>query len=148
MPIPALDENGVLPPGIYDCALEEIAARFGSFQESDRRPRLFAILRSFLAEVQASGLVLAVIIDGSFVSVKPAPEDIDLVLIVHASHDQDANLLPSQYNVVSKRRVRRRFGFDILVARVGDENYEHIVKFYQQVRLRPDLRKGVLRLTL
>jgi hypothetical protein len=32
MPIPPLDEDGLLPEGIHECSLEEIRARFGSFQ--------------------------------------------------------------------------------------------------------------------
>ena len=40
MPIPLLNENGLLPMGIHICILEEIRQRFGRFQGSDRRPHL------------------------------------------------------------------------------------------------------------
>ena len=57
MPIPFLDEHGFLPAGIHDCTLEEIKARFGSFQTTDRRPQLFAKLEAFLAEARAARMV-------------------------------------------------------------------------------------------
>jgi len=41
MPIPELDARGLLPEGIHPCSMSEIAQRFGRFQRSDRRCRLF-----------------------------------------------------------------------------------------------------------
>src|SRR5437899_2724406 len=117
MPIPALNVDGLLPVGIYECTLSEIKARFGVFQGNDQRLRLFAKLESFLAEARAAGLVRSVLVDGSFVTSKPNPNDIDLVVVVLPGHDYTADLLPSQYNVLSKFRVRRRFGFDMVAVR-------------------------------
>lgn len=148
MPIPALNDRGFLPEGIHDCAIEEAQARFGVFQDSDRRPQLWVKLLEFLREVSSSGIVEAVLIDGSFVSGKPAPNDIDLILVVSAAHDFSADLTPVEYNVLSKRRVVRRYGFDVLVARAGSEEYRRYAAFFQQVRLEPEGWKGKLRLTL
>lgn len=44
MPIPALNRDGVLPEGVFDCTLEEVRERFGAFSGSDCRVRLFARL--------------------------------------------------------------------------------------------------------
>ena len=63
--IPSLDANGLLPPGIFDCSLDEVKARFGSFQESDRRPHLFQRLAELVAAMQRSQLFEALLIDGS-----------------------------------------------------------------------------------
>ncbi len=35
MPVPELDANGVLPAGVFDCTLAEVAQRFGGFEEGD-----------------------------------------------------------------------------------------------------------------
>ncbi|MBI1924574.1 hypothetical protein HYR99_10015 [Candidatus Poribacteria bacterium] len=78
MPIPNFDEKGLLPPGVHDCSLEEIMERFGTFQVTDCRVGLYAQLQAFLEEVRSTRLAVAVIVDGSFVTSKPAPEDIDL----------------------------------------------------------------------
>jgi len=87
MPIPALDQYGLLPDGIHDCTLEEAAGRFGTFQGSDRRPRLWARFMAFVREAKACGLVEAVLVNGSFVTAEPRPNDIDLVLALAPGHD-------------------------------------------------------------
>ena|SRR5437867_2405026 len=148
MPIPALNENGFLPPGVHECSLDEIRTRFGSFQSTDRRPKLFATLLVFVAEARASEIVVALLINGSFTSDKPDPNDIDLVLVLRQEHSYLADLPPSQYNVVSKRRVRKRHGFDVLLARQGTEEENDAVGFYQQVRGRRTSRKGLLKVGL
>lgn len=119
MTIPLLDEHGFLPVGVHDCTLDELKGRFGSFQLSDRRPQLFARLEAFLSEARASQLVASVVVDGSFVTAKPEPNDIGLIVELVATHDFAADLSPAECNVVSKQRVQRRFGFDMLLAREG-----------------------------
>jgi len=59
--IPQLDSSGLLPTGIHDCALNDLRARFDSFQGSDARPRLMAKLEAFVDEVRASGIVRALV---------------------------------------------------------------------------------------
>jgi len=73
---------------------------------------------------------------------------VDLVLVLAAGHDLRADLSPDEYNVVSRRQVRQRFGFDLVVVRAGTLEYGEAVAFFQQVRLRPGLSKGILRLQL
>ena len=72
--IPPLNEYGWLPEGIYDCTLDEAAARFGEFQISDRRPRLWARFTEFMGEVKACDLMEAVLLDGSFVTANGRPK--------------------------------------------------------------------------
>jgi hypothetical protein len=148
MSIPAFDAAGRLPEGIHDCTLEEAEARFGSFRGSDRRPHLWARLREFLQEAGKCGLVGAVLINGSFATSKPDPNDIDLILVVKSTHDFSVDLQPSQYNVLSKRRVHRRYGFDLLVARDDSKELRRYCEFFQQVRFEPGQRKGIVRLRL
>ena len=90
----------------------------------------------------------SVLLDGSFVTAKPAPRDVDLIVVVSGDHDFSAELTAAEYNVVSKRSVFRRYGFDLLVAREDSEEYRRYLSFFQQVRLEPHLRKGILRLVL
>jgi hypothetical protein len=148
MPIPLVDEQGFLPIGIHECSLAEIKTRFGSFQGSDRRPELFDKLIGYLSEAKISGVVISVVIDGSFATSKPDPNDIDLVLELKGDHNFAADLSPVEYNVVSKRHVHRRYGFDLLVARSGSAEYERWTEFFQQVRLEPGRRKGILRVRI
>ena len=148
MPIPDIDESGLLPSGIHDCALEEIGVRFGSFQKTDRRPRLYEQLKAYVQEMRSSGSVVAVVIDGSFVTTSQSPADIDLVLVLSKDHDLTVDPSPMQYNVLSSRQVRARYGFDVFVARETSKEYEEYVEFFQQVRGEPGLRKGVLKVEI
>ena len=148
MPIPPLDQNGLLSAGIHDCTLEELKGRFGSFQINDQRPKLFQKLLAFVGEARAAGFGRCVLIDGSFVTAKADPNDIDLVLVLPPTHDLKLDLTPAQYNLVSKRSVQKRYGFDIVAVRENTTEYDEAAAFFQQVRGQPALRKGLLRLAI
>lgn len=145
MSIPDLNEDGFLPEGIHETSLEEVRELFGRFRTTDWRPALFAKLSEFMIAARSAGLVAYVIVNGSFVTAKDEPADIDLILVVRPDHDFHADLKPFEYNVLSRRRVRGRFRFDILVAPEGSVRYEQYVNFFQQVKERPGLRKGILK---
>src|SRR5437763_736304 len=100
MAIPDFDGEGLLPPGVYDCTLEEIGERFGRFQRSDCRPVLFGKLRTFIGELQSSGLAREVIVNGSFTTAEEDPRDIDMVVVLRPDHDFAAQLPPFAYNVL------------------------------------------------
>lgn len=148
VPIPHLRETGLLPEGLHDATLEEVAACFGGFQDSDRRPRLWVEFSAFYREAKASGIIELLLLDGSFVTAKAVPNDIDVVVVVFATHDFSADLPPRQYNILAQRQVRRRFGLDIVVVKNGTDNLAQAVAFFTQVRQQPDVRKGLLRLRL
>jgi hypothetical protein len=66
-----------LPAGIYDCTLDEAGERFGSFQRGVQRRQLWDRFVQFMGEVMDCGLVDAILVDGSFVTAKAEPCDID-----------------------------------------------------------------------
>ena len=82
MSIPELNFHGLLPPGIHDCTIEEVGQQFGRFQWSDCRPNLFKRLQEYVHELQQSQIAEALILDGSFVTGKPNPNDIDIILVL------------------------------------------------------------------
>ena len=124
MRIPDFTDLGLLPTGVHTCTIEEAQRRFGPFQASDRRPKLFQSLLSLLGEMQRTGLFVAVVLDGSFVTATATPNDIDLLLVVPRSHDWNRDPALHEYNVLSHRRFRRRFGFDAFVVTDGDADYD------------------------
>ena len=146
--LPPFNEHGLLPDGIHDCTLEEVESRFGSFQGSDRRPQLWAQFREFFREAKATGLVDAVLLNGSFVTGGAEPNDIDLILVVLAKHDFARDLSPAEYNVLSAQRVKQRHKLDVLVARENSDQYRRYLRLFQQVRLEPDQTKGIVRIKL
>ncbi len=148
MAIPALDEHGLLPAGVHDASLDEVAQRFGRFTGTDRRVQLHGALVQFAAEARQTGRVAALVVDGSFITGKPQPEDIDLIVVLHEQADFATEFRPDEYNVLSARRVRSRYPFDVRYATAEPEALQPLVDFFAQVRGRPELRKGMVRVTL
>lgn len=146
--IPSFDDVGVLPDGLHDCTIEEVGERFGRFQTSDRRLRLWGRLHDSINEAKTTGLIDAVLVDGSFVTATDAPNDIDLLLVVSAGRAFSVDLAPAAYNLLSQRYVRRHFGFDIVVVQEGSQNFDQAVSFFRQVKQRPGILKGLLRIKL
>jgi hypothetical protein len=50
--------------------------------------------------------------------------------------------------VLAQQRVRRRFSFDIVVAKMGTDNLAEAVAFFSQIRQRPGLKKGLVQVIL
>lgn len=149
MPIPELNENGLLPEGVYDCKLAEIGARFGRFQKTDRRVQLFAKLCALVEEEQRAGIAIELFIDGSCVTDKAAPGDIDLIIVVPAEYRSGGDLPPFRYNAISKQHLRQRYQFDVFVARQNSPLYNQQLDFFQQdSRATGHSKKGILRIKL
>ncbi|MBY0229364.1 MAG: hypothetical protein K2W96_08810, partial [Gemmataceae bacterium] len=108
------DEKGLLPPGVHEATLEEIGAVFGRLQRTDRRMTLVARLGQYVEALRKAGLSGWLVVDGSFVMTSvDTPEDIDGILVLPEAWDMEADLRPYQYNLVSKKAIRRDFRFDI-----------------------------------
>jgi len=145
--IPAFVAEGLLPEGVHNATLNEVEERFGRFQETDRRVRLFATLREFVSDLSAESVAEAIILDGSFVTAVTDPNDIDLLVLLRADHDFDAELRPATYALLSKRRAKRRYAMDVIPVPQGNSLEEWIEQFHA-VRNRPNLRKGLIRIRL
>lgn len=151
----ALNERGLLSDGVHDLILAEVGELFGRFQRSDRRMTLFRRLSAYVAEMLAVQPALTLYIDGSFVmATVDEPADVDLILILPESWEIAAELRPFEYNVISKSMVRKRYHFDLLVARESTEAERDVMAFFAQVNRKwiehfgwPDgLKKGIVRL--
>jgi len=74
MPLPDFNEAGELPPGEHEATLDEIEQRFG--RANARRRRLMDGLRRAAANL-ADAKVRKIWVDGSFITNKATPNDID-----------------------------------------------------------------------
>jgi predicted nucleotidyltransferase len=82
MSLPTFEEDGNLPPGIHQATLDEIIARFGN--SNRQRQNVSDTLRHIYRLASATGHLQRFIIFGSYVTKKPAPHDIDIVLVMDA----------------------------------------------------------------
>jgi hypothetical protein len=97
--------------------------------------------------MRRTGLFDFLVVDGSFVTANPAPNDVDLVAALHPGHDFERDLPVSEYALVSRSLLRRRFGFDVIIAERESHLYKTYIEF-SRVREFPDRRKGLLRVSL
>jgi hypothetical protein len=80
MPLPPFDHRGDLPEGVHRAALDEVLARFG--QDTPQRQLVTARLLRVYELARKTGKLERFIIFGSYVTAKPAPNDVDIVLIM------------------------------------------------------------------
>jgi hypothetical protein len=85
--IPLFNDDGYLPPGIHRATLEEIGLRFG--RESELRLAQMESLRWLIDLARRAG-VERIVVNGSFVTEKLEPNDVDCVLLIGAAFPHDA----------------------------------------------------------
>src|SRR5580658_7118352 len=92
--LPELIGQGELPPGVHRAGWEEFQGRF--CDSAPRRVWLSARLRALLDLAGATGELRRVFIWGSFVTAKPAPRDLDILLIMSEDFEVDRLSAPAQ----------------------------------------------------
>src|SRR5262245_11679120 len=80
MPLPAFDEQGDLPVGVHQATFDEVLTRFG--HGTLQRQLVTAQLMRIYELARATGKLLHFVIFGSYVTAKPAPNDIDIILVM------------------------------------------------------------------
>ncbi len=84
--IPEFGEHGYLPPGIHRCTDEELVGRFGD--GSPERQVETQELLEFLEWARRAG-IRRLIINGSYATARPAPNDVDIVMLPGAGYPCD-----------------------------------------------------------
>jgi len=141
--IPSPNVRGELPPGIHAATLDEIEAIFAM---TFRRRTLFDGLRRAVQNLQATG-VHRIFIDGSFVTTKADPNDIDGCWEWHSEVDVDR--LDPVFLDFSRHRqaMQEKYGVDFCIANwVEAGSGLTFLEFFQ--RNRSDEPKGIVMLTL
>ena len=80
MPLPELDSYGDLPIGVHQASLDEVIARFG--HGTSQRQLVTTRLLRVLKLAEGTGKLERFIIFGSYVTAKPNPNDVDIILIM------------------------------------------------------------------
>lgn len=149
MPVPTLVNAGLLPVGIHDATLEEIGQAFGI--QNDTRVEHFRNLKTFYKELEVFGpLIKGIFVDGSFVTSKPVPGDVDIVVV----HDEDDFLALDEHanaEFLYEDRAAERYKFDLFV----EYDVDTMVRFFQKVStdfalehgLSSGHMKGIIRVT-
>lgn len=84
-PLPAFNSDGDLPPGVYSATLAVVLARFG--RGSEQRRAVADRLRRIYQLAVSTGALARFVVFGSFVTAKPDPNDVDIVMLMEDSFD-------------------------------------------------------------
>lgn len=147
--IPALDEHGLLPPGIHDCSVDDLRHAFGT---SHRRMDLIGQLDRFIiTDYMRMKPGCPLIIDGSFVRKKEIPRDIDVAFDMEAYDLVESLALAIQVRQ-NHTHFEQAFNIDLHVRHPG---FTHDIGIYFQYlgekgaaecRLHARHHKGILRI--
>lgn len=148
MPIPQLNANGILPEGVHDCTLEEIRLAFASPGHSQRRRHLFREFELYVNRLRDWGWATEVHVDGSFVTGKSVPGDIDLAVCLRANYVSDAPKTETEQDLLDAQRVKRIFGFDIYYFPEDSPIREGVLFILTNDTRTPGQVRGLLRVQL
>lgn len=143
MLIPPFLENGLLPEGLHSSNPAEIEERFG--RASSRRKELFERLMYFMDLARHCGAT-KMLIDGSFVTSKPDPGDVDVVIRLGQTHEdliakQDMRALELE-RIFESREPKEAF------AAYYEDRWEDWIRFFSKVKGSATLCKGLVEIKL
>jgi hypothetical protein len=144
--IPQFTEEGLLPPGVHETDLKEIKEKLGW---SRKRRELLEGLEEAL-ELMGSCGVVRVYVDGSFVTDKDRPNDVDgcYDLAEDMSAEDLGRLAPIfPPNPTNRAATKRRFGVDLFPAAATElGSGQPFLRFFQTDR--EGHQRGVLSVEL
>ncbi|MFC3833840.1 MULTISPECIES: DUF6932 family protein [Deinococcus] len=160
--IPELDPNGLLPSGIY---LVSYLALLEKYQDDAIRSNFLNGLTLYMQSLRSLGCALAVYIDGSFVTSKDRPSDIDIVVELPKSNSHEmikARALDfweeNRWLIRRSDLIAQRFNLDCHfwepANQTGGQN--DLIDYFQRLRakdafdkgLPPDHRKGIVKVAI
>jgi hypothetical protein len=141
--IPPFRPDGYLPEGVYVCSETEVILRFGS--SGRRRRRLVLRLRRWIELGRQVG-ARRLLVDGSFVTAKEEPHDIDSVIFLPEDFLQqlERELVPALEleEMLLTRRPEELFAAE------DETDWQEWAIFFSQTREPDRRRKGLVEIRL
>lgn len=141
--IPPFRQDGYLPEGVYVCSEAEVLFRFGS--SSRRRRRLVLRLRRWIELGRQVG-ARRLLIDGSFVTAKAEPHDIDSVILLPDDFTQQLEREFTSALELEEMLLTRRP--EEIFAAEDETDWQEWVAFFSQTREVDRRRKGLVEIRL
>jgi hypothetical protein len=142
MPLPDFDPSGDLPPGVYRATLNEVTQRFGS---AGGQRRVSTRRLSHVYELaRRTGHLQRFVIFGSYVTARPSPNDIDVVLIMDDGFRLEECPIEDR-GLFDHAVAQARYGASIFWIRPGllfGESVEDFIAYWQLKR--DGSRRGIV----
>ncbi|MFW0717600.1 DUF6932 family protein [Pedobacter sp. N23S346] len=145
--IPLFDEEGYLPSGIYEASLTKFEAHFST---NLVRKNIFQGFLRLIADLKKVGCG-TVFVDGSYVTRKEYPKDID---VCWDDRGLDLNLviaaLPILWDLQHPRdRQQRQYRADVFPAFVTENGSKKMfLDFFQQIKGEEHKQKGIIKINI
>ena len=141
--IPKFCADGYLPEGLYLASKTEVMFRFGS--SSRRRRRLVLRIRRWIELARLIG-GLRLLIDGSFVTAKAEPDDIDAVILLPPDFqhqiEQGIEAALELEEMILTRRPEEIFAAE------DETDWNEWIEFFTRTREADGRRKGLVEVKL
>lgn len=145
--IPTFDADGFLPIGIHQATLSEFEQRFST---NTVRRRIFNGFLTLINDLKGIGCK-NVFIDGSFVTTKEHPKDIDVCWDDRgADYDLVEQLLPILWDLQFPRKSQQlRYCADVFPAFLEEGGSGKLfLDFFQQIKGEENRQKGIIQITI
>ena len=142
MPLPNLNHEGELPKGIHQTTIDEVIAQFGSGTEqriivTERLKRIYQLAK-------ATGHLQQLLIFGSYITAKPKPNDIDVVIIFDDNFDMAA-CSEDVKKLLNHQQAATEFGASVFWIRPSLLFLETIDEFIAGWQVKRDgTRRGII----
>ncbi|HEY6345729.1 MAG TPA: hypothetical protein VIY49_29880 [Bryobacteraceae bacterium] len=145
MVLPDLTPEGDLPVGVHAADWQELRSRFGT--ATLRREWLFVRLQSLIHLASSTGMLRRAFIWGSFVTAKPSPRDLDLLLVMDEAFEVEQAPKATQA-LFDSVQAKLLFEADVFWARIsiGEETLQLWLETYQVSRT--FRKRGIVELEL
>ena len=136
MPLPPFDEQGDLPVGVHQSTITEVIERFGT--HTLQRQLVTARLKRIYELARQTGKLQRFVVFGSYVTAKPAPNDVDIILVMQddlTEQDYDPEVFPMFDHI----RAQRELGASLFAIRPGFIFGETVDDFIAHWQIKRDL---------
>ena len=142
MTLPNLNHAGELPIGIHQATIDEVIAQFGS--GTLQREVVTARLQRIYQIVKDTGNLHQLIIFGSYITTKPEPNDVDVVIIFN--DDFDLTVCSEEVKrLLNYQQAENEFGASIFWIRPSLLLFETLDEFIESWQVKRDgTRRGII----
>ena len=137
MPVPEFTDRGVLPEGVHLCTLLEAQQALCT---NDQRAQIWEGLLGFLEWALQLPTPTALLIDGSYVTDKPRPGDVDIVVDLTSCSPTDQQTWFQAWHA-GHDFVKGSFNVDFYPFVIGAGNDFSV--YFQYIRVEEALRRGI-----
>jgi hypothetical protein len=146
MSLPNFNRAGDLPEGLYKVTLDEVIARFGA--GTAQRRAVTERLRRVYELANRTGKLQRFIIFGSYVTSKPEPNDVDVILIMRDDFRLEV-CAPESAKLFEHAQADTEFGASIFWLRPSFLLRGTLSEFIAHWQLKRDhTRRGIVEVTI